>query len=113
ARGTADPPHMTARIDERSRPGLARRNCRMSFQIVGTAAEIVTLSASIKPISGSACRNRSGMTRSAPDMNAAYGVPHAFAWNIGTIGIVRSSAPSPLLFAVHTDIECSQHERCE
>ena len=44
-------------------------------------------------------------------IKAAYGVPHALAWNIGTIGIVRSSAPSPLLFAVQTDIECNQQER--
>ena len=53
------------------------------------------------------------MISAAPDMNAAYGFPHALAWNIGTTGIDRSSALRPLLLAVQIDNECSQQERWE
>ena len=42
-------------------------------------------SAWISRHSGSAWTNRSGMTMSAPDIQAEYGMPHALAWNIGTI----------------------------
>ena len=50
--------------------------------------------------------NRSGITRSAPDIIAAYGSPQALAWNCGTIGMTRSYWPTPSAFAVHAAIEC-------
>ena len=54
------------------------------------------------------------MRRSAPAIQAAYGVPHALAWNIGTIGQhavavgVATTAP-----ACAAPIECRNVERCE
>ena len=69
-RGTADPPQGTIRSDERSSPWA--RTCWSSpFQIVGTAPARVGRSASMSRASGSGCRKRSGMIRSAPDMIAA------------------------------------------
>ena len=52
--GTAEPPQHTVRSDEMSRPGLARRKCSTSFQIVGTAAATVGRSCSIMSTSGAA-----------------------------------------------------------
>jgi hypothetical protein len=63
--------------------------------------------------SGSAWRYRFGMTRSAPAIHAAYGVPHALAWNIGTIGNTRSRSVYPTAPACNTPIECRKVERCE
>ena len=54
--GTAEPPQVTVLSEEMSRPGLARRYCSTSFQIVGTAAAIVGRWLSIMSTSGSACR---------------------------------------------------------
>ena len=55
---------------------------------------------------GAACRNRSGMTSDAPPMNAAYGRPHAIAWNIGTTASTLLAGPRPNDSAMHTCIEC-------
>ena len=41
------------------------------------------------------------MIRSAPIRPAAYGIPHALAWNIGTTGIIRSFALSPIASAYY------------
>ena len=49
---------------------------------------------------------RSGSTRSAPAISAAYGSPQALAWNIGTIGNTLSLNPSPIPLPLHTAIEC-------
>ncbi len=76
--------------------------------MVGTAPARVGRSAAIIAASGAACRNRSGMISEAPDMNAAYGRPHAIAWNIGTIAqLPVASAPRPNASGMHTCIECS------
>ncbi len=45
--------------------------------------------------SGAACRNIWGMIRSAPVMKAAYGVPQALAWNMGTMESTRSRSLMP------------------
>ena len=74
--------------------------------MVGTAPATVGRSASISLTSGSGCRNRSGMIRSAPDMTAAYGRPHALAWNIGTTGSTRSLSHMPKVLPRQTPIEC-------
>ena len=58
--------------------------------MVGTAPAQVGRSCSMNLASGSHCRYRPGMRRSAPASHAAYGVPHALAWNIGTTGSTRS-----------------------
>jgi hypothetical protein len=44
--------------------------------------------------SGAACRCCCGKTRSAPAIHAAYGTPHALAWNIGTTARNRSRSDS-------------------
>ena len=85
----------------------------MSAQIVGTAPENVTRSDAIIVVSGSACRKRPGITTDAPQMNAAYGMPHAFAWNIGTIVSTRSRSESPSAVGVVATSECRYDERCE
>jgi hypothetical protein len=77
-----------------------------SFQIVGTAHDTVGRCDSIRPISEAASMKRSGSTRSAPAISAAYGNPHALAWNIGTMGRAESSKPSPIPLALHTIVEC-------
>src|SRR4051794_6788169 len=85
----------------------------MSFQIVGTAPLIVGRSDSMMRTNGSACRNRSGITTSAPAMKAAYGMPHAFAWNCGTITSALSWKDRDKVFIVVAASECSHIERCE
>ena len=46
------------------------------------------------------------MIRSAPDRTAAYGRPHALAWNIGTTGSTRSLSQTPRVLPMQTPIEC-------
>ena len=53
------------------------------------------------------------MTSVAPDISAAYGRPHAIAWNIGTMTRSRVCGDRPKLSVMQTCIECSQIERCE
>ena len=54
----------------------------------------------------SGCRNGPGICKVAPDRNAAYGMPHALAWNIGTIAIARSASVMPWMEAAITAIAC-------
>ena len=53
--------------------------------MVGTPADRVGRWRAMMAASGAACRNIWGMIRSAPVMKAAYGVPQALAWNMGTM----------------------------
>src|SRR3954464_15169953 len=85
----------------------------MSAQIVGTAPENVTCSCFTICVSGSACRKRPGITTDAPHMNAAYGMPHALAWNIGTIVRMRSRSDRLSPAGVMAARECRYAERCE
>src|SRR4051812_27585864 len=85
----------------------------MSAQIVGTAPENVTRSSFTMRVSGSAWRNLPGMTSAAPHRNAAYGIPHAFAWNIGTIINTRSRSETFNAFGVVAANECRNADRCE
>ncbi len=85
----------------------------MSAQIVGTAPENVGRNSFVMRMSGSACRYRSGMSNDAPQRNAAYGKPHALAWNIGTMASTRSRSDSPSPFGVVATSECRNAERCE
>ena len=41
------------------------------------------------------------------------GMPHALAWNIGTIGSTRSRSVKHDRGRLHTPIECRNVERCE
>src|ERR1700704_4310021 len=85
----------------------------MSAQIVGTAPENVTRSSLTMRVNGSACRNPPGTTRDAPHMNAAYGMPHALAWNIGTIVRMRSRSDRLSAAGVVAASECRYADRCE
>ena len=87
-------------------PGALSRQCRTSFQIVGTAAATVGRCVSIRSISDFESRNRSVITISAPAINAPYGMPHALAWNIGTMGSTLSVNPTPTALAVLVIIAC-------
>src|SRR4051794_274028 len=110
--GTAAPPQMTRSTLDRSGE-CCSAYFRRSAQIVGTAALIVTFSASIALASGSACMNLLGITRLQPVRPAAYGMPQALAWNIGTIGSIRSDDDSAIVSAVHAPNECSTFDLCE
>src|SRR3954464_7399329 len=85
----------------------------MSIQIVGTAPETVTFSPSMSLHSGSACSQRLGMIMSAPALAGADGTPPALAWNIGTIGRIRSARLTASVSARQLPSECSTAERCE
>src|SRR3954454_23082409 len=85
----------------------------MSDQMVGTAPENVTCSSFTMRVSGSAWRNLLGITSDAPHMNAAYGMPQALAWNIGTITRTRSRSERSSAAGVHTASECRYDDRCE
>ncbi len=74
--------------------------------MVGTAAPKVGLIRSIIVASGLGWRKRSGISRLAPVMNAACGMPQAFTWNIGTTGSTVSRAVRPKLEAAMICIEC-------
>ncbi len=68
--GTAEPPQITRRSEDRS-PPLARTCWSSPFQMVGTAPASVGRSASISATSGAGWRNRSGMIIEAPAITAA------------------------------------------
>ena len=59
--------------------------------MVGTPPPQVACSSSTMRATCSACRYCPGRMRSAPTIQTAYGMPHALAWNIGTIGSTRSA----------------------
>ena len=44
---------------------------------------------------------------------AAYGMPQALAWNIGTTGMTESVSRMPIASVVQTISECRTVERCE
>jgi hypothetical protein len=92
---------------------FSSRYCRTAVQTVGTPAEQVTFSASIRRASGSPCRKRSGITSDAPVSPAPYGIPHAFTWNIGTIGSTRSLKRRPSASGELCPNACRIVERCE
>ena len=77
-----------------------------SFSTVGTAPVSVGWVSAMTLLSGPACRNCCGNTRSAPIIHAAYGVPHALAWNIGTITSMRSVSARAMLAVEVTANEC-------
>src|SRR5690606_28525942 len=110
--GTAEPPTTTSRRWEMSW-GFCSRYCSRPCHTVGTAAANVGFSAARILAIGSGCRNRSGMTSEAPDMNAAYGRPQLIAWNCGTMASVLSRWDSAMPSVMQTCIECSQIDRCE
>ena len=108
--GTAEPPHLTSVRLERSGGGSSSS---MPCQIVGTPAERVTRSEAIRSASSAGVMRGPGKTSRAPASAAAYGMPHALAWNIGTTGITASAARRPIASGLSTPSECSTVERCE
>src|SRR5690606_10695588 len=61
-------------------------------QMVGTPSATETLYVSIRFTRLAPSRPGPGSTSVHPTMAAAYGVPHAFTWNIGTTGNIISAA---------------------
>ena len=110
--GTAEPPHVTLRSVEKS-TSFSSAWRSTSMNTVGTPPAMVTFSCSISPHSGSACRKRPGMIRSAPTRPAWCARPHALAWNMGTIGRIRSAELAPIDSAMPAPMACSTVERCE
>ena len=85
----------------------------MPSQIVGTPHETVTPSDSISGSRSSGCRCGPGKTIFVPSIAAAYGMPQAFAWNIGTTGRITSWLAMPTPSGMHCTSVCSTCERCE
>ena len=88
AGGQAEPPTApaAARTCRAVRPACWSRPFRWS----GRAGDGRSLGVD-HPASGSGCRNRSGMSRSAP-LRRRVRQPQALAWNIGTTGSTRSAS---------------------
>jgi len=74
--------------------------------MVGTPEVTVVRSVAMNLVRCSGCRNGPGICRVAPDRNAAYGRPHALAWNIGTMASARSASVMPCTLAAITAIAC-------
>jgi hypothetical protein len=63
-------------------------------------------------VAGSAL-NWPAKTWFAPAIAALHGMPHAFAWNIGTIGRTVSCSVAPIALAWLTPKACRTIERWE
>ena len=74
--------------------------------MVGTPEVTVVRSVAMNAVRCSGCRNGPGMCSVAPDRNAAYGRPHALAWNIGTMASARSASVMPCTDAAMTAVAC-------
>jgi len=74
--------------------------------MVGTPEVTVVRSAAMNLVRRSGCRNGPGICSVAPDRKAANGMPHALAWNIGTIASARSASVLPWIEAAITAIAC-------
>ena len=85
---------------------MASRWFSTSFQIVGTAPAKSAPASWIARTRAGACRKRSGMTSVAPLISAAYGMPQAIAWNIGTMVRTRLASVSWNDCGIVTCIEC-------
>src|SRR5439155_9638949 len=111
--GTDDPHAVIRRIEERSR-GFCSSQFSRPIHTVGTPAVTVTCSPSISSASepGSAL-NCPANTSFEPAIAAAYGVPHALAWNIGTTGSTASRSVRPRHDARLIIIECRYCDRWE
>ncbi len=78
----------------------------MALQIVGTPEVTVVRSVAMNRVRCSGCRNGPGICSVAPHRNAAYGMPHAAAWNIGTMASARSASVMPVTAAAMVAIAC-------
>jgi hypothetical protein len=74
--------------------------------MVGTPDVTVVRSEAMNLVRCSGWRNGPGMCSVAPDRKAAYGMPHALAWNIGTMARARSASVMPWTDAAITAIAC-------
>ena len=99
---------MIVRRLDRLRPSS---NGTIAIQIVGTPAAMVTFSDSSNETMACGARSGPGMTRDAPERTAVYGMPHAFAWNIGTTGRTLSRSLMLNTAELIDASECSHVER--
>ena len=113
-RGTAEPPTISRCSAPRSqRSGSASSDCRTAIHTVGTPADIVTRSLAIRSRTLTGSSFGPGSTSAAPANAAAYGVPHALAWNIGTTGRIVSRPEIPSVSGSAALSECSTSDRWE
>ena len=112
ARGTAEPPPVTSRSEERSTsaPGAAATR-RRSFQMVGTPHERVGRRSAMIRARCSPWTYCWGRWRSAPVIHAEYGVPQALAWNMGTMASRRSRSLIDVAAVPAWDMVCRKVER--
>src|SRR5262245_59380330 len=98
ARGAADPPQSTVlRLDRSYSPGLAFNSFMTPSQIVGTPAENVARSFSIRLQIDAPSIVEPAKTCLAPIIVQTNGRPQAFAWNIGTAAIMVSCRLTPIV----------------
>ena len=105
---SAEPPQRMRRSADRS--------CSLSSgtapsQMVGTPAVMVTRWRSSRPSTPFGDMFGPGNTMLDPASSAAYGSPHALAWNIGTTGMTMSRSRRPGPSTVSEISECSSVDR--
>src|SRR5215471_6801173 len=81
------------------------------IQTVGTADVVSTPSASISSYRLAPSSAQPGNTSFAPTIGAAYGMPHALTWNIGTIASTEVAAERLLLSGREVARACRTVER--
>jgi len=114
-RGVAAPPtpmrlRPMARV---SISGCASKYWNSISQMVGTACEKPTFSLRMSSYRLWPSMCGPGMTSFMPVIAAAYGMPHALAWNIGTASSSVICELTPKVSGAHSISECSTVERCE
>src|SRR3546814_18632972 len=92
--GTADPPMIT-RLREVNSLAWPSIQSKRPSHTVGTPAVDETPSASNNAYRLAPSSRAPGSTSLAPTMRTAKGRPHAFNWNLGTMGQTPSLAESP------------------
>ena len=73
---------------------------------MGTPADMVTDSDTMRSRSRSGVMKRCGMTCFAPSMVAVYGRPQPIAWNIGTMPHVQSAPERPMTSVIASAMVC-------
>ena len=84
----------------------------LALYIVGTPAETVTSSATIKANILAGSINRWGMTCLHPNISPTQGMPHPIAWNIGTMPQTESVADKAMESVMEHARVCRYCERC-
>src|SRR3546814_12266586 len=102
--GTADPPMIT-RLREVNSLAWPSIQSKRPSHTVGTPAVDETPSASNNAYRLAPSRRAPGSTSLAPPMGPAKARPHAFTWNMGTMGHHTSLDESPTAAGAAPDIQ--------